>query len=880
MSLWMYVVALGPVLLVSLGTCCDYDVDKCGAWADGHIQIGILSSCYSKVESLYNREQPEIYNCSSFCLVSFVRMLAVIHTIETINNSSFLPGVHLGYYICDTCSDGSKAIQSTEHMLFENSMAPGACNLNWNPRVKVIIGARYSEISLIVARLLSLYMVPQISTSASAETLSDRLRYPAFLRTVPSDIHQTKALAKLMAHYGWDWVGMVHGDDDYGQSALHSFLTDVLNENICTAFKETLPHYLDDQNINIRIQEVANTIQTSNAKVVLLILKEELVKKLFTEIIHRNISRTWIASDSWSMSKDIAKMEGINKIGNIFGYSFITGPIPGFKEYLQKLSTPPGATNKFIQKYQQMDNKGNLTEAVDISIAYGDRLAVLSIAYALKKILDCNQTVCSGEKDFQPWKLLKELKNINFTVDNQTFYFNTSGNFVNGYDLINWVQNLSSGQRDFVVAGNYNLENKQFTLKEAIKWYNSNSMKPVSLCSEVCFPGTAKQLSKTQCCHNCTKCLEGTYSNDTSDCLPCENGTWSLIGWTYCKPKTELYWEWNGKHAIVVLTFVLAGFLLLFVNLIIYFLYRKSPVMKQAGGYIMLLIMLGLALSFGSLLLFIGKPNLHICRARQVLYGLGFSLTVSCILVKALRTYVAFLPRHRQHSMKKFYKPPVIITFGTLIQAHICIFWLIFDSPAMDTTDFPSAMEINFQCKEGSGIGFAFMLCYIAMLALICFVLAFRGRKVPHRFNETGHIILSMLIYLFVWVCFTPIYVAKIPERYSIQAAAILVSSYGIIFFHFVPKWYMALCKKKDEVTTEAYIAQACSTRSSIDSGIYHSTVMSLHSATVLQMASSQSTVNSGDTGVCNIGHTIHSMDKKFSNYQPITHRRYHRRSV
>lgn len=93
---------------------------------------------------------------------SFVRMLNFIYTIETINNSSFLPGVRLGYHICDTCCHASKAIQSTEHLLALNNTEPGRCGLIQTPRVKAIIGARYSEVSISVARLLSLYMVPQV----------------------------------------------------------------------------------------------------------------------------------------------------------------------------------------------------------------------------------------------------------------------------------------------------------------------------------------------------------------------------------------------------------------------------------------------------------------------------------------------------------------------------------------------------------------------------------------------------------------------------------------------------------------------------------------------------------------------------------------------
>ncbi|KAI5618796.1 G-protein coupled receptor family C group 6 member A-like precursor [Silurus asotus] len=882
MLLWTYVVLLCTVLAVVVGQACEYEVYKCGARASGDIQIGMLSSCFAKVENLYSREAPDIYNCSDFNHASFVRMLAFIYTVETINNSSLLPGVRLGYHICDTCCHASKALQSTEQLLALNNSDPGQCDLNPNPKVKAIIGARYSEVSISVARFLSLYMVPQISSSSSAEALSDRLRYPSFLRTIPSDLHQTKAWAKIMSYFKWDWIGVIYGDDDYGKNAFQSFLDEAEKKNVCTAFTETLPYYLDFKNIDRLIQNVVQTIQDSKAKVILVILREEVVYKLFSEVIKQNISRTWIASDAWSMSYNISRMNGINSIGDVFGFSFITGPNPGFKEYLQRLTITPGTENKFIEEYLKFGNdKDYLLKIVDISQTYAERLAVLSIAYSLKKILKCNQTSCPGDKDFPPYQLLNELKRVNFTLNNHMFYYNTSGNFVNGYDLVNWAQNRSTEQREFVVVGEYKLEQEIIEIYQYFQWYTSNdNMIPISICSEACPPGKAKKLLKTSCCHECIDCLEGTYSNETNlpNCLPCQNGTWSLKGWRNCTAKKEVYWTWNGTRAIVFLVFDMAGFLFLFINLIIYLVFRESPVIKQAGGYIYLLIMVGLALSYSSVIIFFGKPNDHMCRARQVLYGLGFTLTVSCILVKALRTFIAFLPRYQQHNIKKYYKPTIIICCGIFFQVLICTFWLVFDSPTVETQTFNDSMEIIVQCIEGSGLGFGFMLGYIALLALICFLLAFKGRKVPMRFNETGHIILSMLIYLFVWVCFTPIYVAKIVERYSIQASAILVSSYGIIFCHFAPKWYMALCKKKDEVTPEAYIARACISRPSNASILTTSSgIESLSSEHGLHFSASQTDMSFKDTGIDCI--CIVEANKS-SKTHPIVRKRFHRRSI
>lgn len=197
---------------------------------------------------------------------------------------------------------------------------------------------------------------------------------------------------------------MVYGDDDYGKNALQSFLADAEDLDICPAFKEVLPHYLAHDEIDKRIQEVAETIRSSEAKVVLLILKEELVSKLFKEMIWQNISHTWIASDAWSMSRNISRMDGINQLGDIFGFTFITGPNPGFKEFLHQLTLAPGSVNLFLEEYKQLGkDTGFLTEAVDISITYGERLAVWSIAHALKRLLNCSETDCPGERDFPPW---------------------------------------------------------------------------------------------------------------------------------------------------------------------------------------------------------------------------------------------------------------------------------------------------------------------------------------------------------------------------------------------------------------------------------------------------------------------------------------------
>ncbi|XP_029353003.1 olfactory receptor CB1 [Echeneis naucrates] len=821
---------------------CDGVQPICGAYSPGNIIIGIMLPCHQKVKRINERIKPDNFLCSDFDLQSFLKSLATIHEIEEINAAGFLPGVHLGYLMCDTCSDASKALRDVGHMLAVNNSLNVQCNYtDLRPTVKIILGALYSEVSIALARLLNVYMVPLLSSTSSSPELSDKLRYPVFLRTVPSDYHQTKAVAKLMHHYNWNWVGVVYGDDEYGKAAFQSFLEDATANAVCMAYHEMLSHDLNDSHSRERIKHIALQIRSSSAKVVLLILKAELVEALFEEMIRTNTSRIWIASDVWSRSWSLAQMHDINRVGDILGFTFVASKSEKFDRYLQNLTVTPGGYNFFIEEYKNLrfncssecssnqhppncgspnvmkmkssiacnikdpheQNDDYLVTAVDTNETFLNRVAVWAVANALKKLLNCNSSSCSGEMDFPPWQLLKQLKEVSFTLDNQNFQFDKNGDFVNGYDLIFWEK--YEHHRRFRSIGKYHAHYERIDV-ESFTWFSSgNETTPESRCSASCPIGWVKKILNVSCCYKCTQCVEGTYSDspDLDNCKKCPNGTWSLKGWDHCEPRWESFMQWSDPHPIALLAASAFGILLLLVMLIIFLVYRDSPPMKRAEVRLSCVIMAGLAVSFASVICFMGRPTVHLCRARQVMYAMGFTLCVSCILVKAYRTFLAFLPfgQITNRHLHKLYRPSVIVTVITSLQGIICLLWLILDSPHIDDTEPPpQTMKHIIQCTEGDrNIGFTIMLSYIALLALIGFLLAFKGRKVPQKFSETGYIIFSMLMYLFVWVCFIPVYITNKEKGSPVQASAILVSSYGIIFCHFLPKCYEALCRPKDD---------------------------------------------------------------------------------
>lgn len=69
-----------------------------------------------------------------------------------------------------------------------------------------------------------IFVFPQISYLASCPCLSDRTKFPNFFRTIPSDIYQARAMARLAIRFHWTWMGAVVVNNDYGRLAIQVYV--------------------------------------------------------------------------------------------------------------------------------------------------------------------------------------------------------------------------------------------------------------------------------------------------------------------------------------------------------------------------------------------------------------------------------------------------------------------------------------------------------------------------------------------------------------------------------------------------------------------------------------------------------------------------------
>ncbi|XP_067841387.1 G-protein coupled receptor family C group 6 member A-like [Heptranchias perlo] len=809
---------------------CDIPDDIVGARAPGDIIIGGLFPVHEKVENLINRTQPGPLHCSGFDLSTFLQAQAMIYSIEQINNSTLLPGVKLGYEIYDSCSDVIAAIQATTRFLSKFNSSDSSVEVHCNytdyvPSVKAVVGDAYSEISIVVARLLNLYLIPQISHASSAETLSDKARFASFLRTIPSDIHQTKAVAKLVKHFQWNWIGAIATEDAYGRSGINSFLLHAKHLNICVAFRELIPVYNNEQQ-SAKINAIAEKIKNSSAEVMIAFVRASDVVKLFTVLIQQKVNKTWIASDSWSNSRQVASMNHIEKIGPILGFTFKSGTIPNFKDYLKKY---PKDANKIIKEDSNCANESvsytkisiqnsrqnksqeyyKIIETINESAIYGIYLAINATAFALQRMLNCRDGKCNQNFNFPPWQLLNELKNVNFMTEHGQFQFDHSGDSSNGYDIISWK--MLKGSVQFVKVGDYDVMKKIISINDSFR----NTIKAIlSNCSRTCRPGEMKTTSpRNQCCYSCSPCPAGSYSqkNDSNECEKCSEDHWSEEGSSTCQNRTTEFLQWRDALSVVLIILAILGVLIICIIIILFTKHLDTPAVKAAGGWMCYIMLLSLLLSFVSVVLFIGEPFDYICKIRQPLFGISFTLCVSCILVKSFRIILAFSFNPIIHrKMKYIYKPVPIIIVITGIQAIICSIWLSLNMPKpMKNKNIPKI--ILLLCDEGSHVAFSIMLGYIAILACVCFILAFKGRKAPEMYNEAKFITFSMLVYLIVWISFGVMYFnIEATNKYfpAIESIAILASIYSILCCHFFPTFYI-ICFKKESNVESKYLTRA-----------------------------------------------------------------------
>ncbi|XP_030257602.1 extracellular calcium-sensing receptor-like [Sparus aurata] len=661
--------------------------------------------------------EPTRVKCEGFYMRAFRWTQVMIFAIEEINNDpAVLPNISLGYRILNSCASPTNAVRAALTL----ASRPEEIDLDspCPPAMSALIAEGGSSQSLAVAGALGPFHVPIVSYFSTCACLSNRAKYPSFFRTIPSDYFQAKALAALVKRFGWQWIGAIQSDNDYGRNGILAFIQEVKKLGVCVAFVGTvLRTYSKD-----KILDVVEMIKKSTVRVILAFIPEGDFYPLMEEVVKQNITGIqWIGSEAWITGSQSSTPEIYQAFGGALGFVVQKMAIPNLKPFLTNISP------------------------------YTDPSAVFV-------------------RDFWEIMVTDQLQRVNFRNQfGDDVFFDVNGDPPASYDIINWQ--LTDGQV------------------------------PTSVCSNYCPAGTRKAQikGKPSCCFDCITCADGTIANSTADCTPCPREYWSNESKDECIPKMTEFLTYHEPMGIAITIVSLLGASLTLATMIVFLHYRETPVIKASNSELSCFLLFSLFLCFLCPLTFLGRPTLWTCMLRHTAFGVTFALCISCVLGKTIIVVTAFkatIPGNKFAGQFGPAQQRIIVCFCTLIQIVICVLWLNLKPPFPDMVFKYSNKKIILECNTGSEAAFYAVLGYIGILAIICLVLAFLGRKLPDNFNEAKFITFSMLIFCAVWITFIPAYVSS-PGKFTVavEIFAILSSAIGLLLSIFAPKCFIILIK-------------------------------------------------------------------------------------
>ncbi|KAK3548053.1 hypothetical protein QTP70_004288 [Hemibagrus guttatus] len=410
---------------------------------------------------------PSSMKCMSLDFRAFQYSQSLIFATEEINNSSsLLPGVSLGYKIYDTCGSAGLGVKVAMALINGNEISVSDEICTKPAQVQAIIGETYSSVSMAIAKNIGPFSMPLISYFATCECLSDKRIYPSFLRTVPSDYYQSRALAEMVKHFGWTWVGAIRRDDDYGNNGMATFTKVAEQLGICLEY--SLPFF--GTYSKEKVLRIVEQIKSSTSRVIVGFLTQwdlEILVHVFSE--HNITGYQWVGTEGWIADPIVATHDKHNILQGAIGLAIPKTNVDGLKDFILDIKPLKSVGSAIFTKFWE---------------------SLFKCKYTVKNDSE-NSPVCTGQEE------LSEMDNAFTDMSLMPIFSNV---YKGVYAIAHTLHELLGCKETCPTKK----QPDPFTV-------------PISICQESCPPGTRKAVQKGKpiCCFDCIPCAAGEISNMT-----------------------------------------------------------------------------------------------------------------------------------------------------------------------------------------------------------------------------------------------------------------------------------------------------------------------------------------------------------------------------
>uniref|UniRef100_A0AAZ3R2W5 G-protein coupled receptors family 3 profile domain-containing protein n=1 Tax=Oncorhynchus tshawytscha TaxID=74940 RepID=A0AAZ3R2W5_ONCTS len=755
------------------------------------------------------------------------RVEAMLHTLDRINaDPRILPNISLGCEIRDSCWHSAVALEQSIEFIRDSLVSSDEAEVGGGSKPIVgLIGPGSSSVAIQVQNLLQLFNIPQIAYSATSMDLSDKSLYKYFMRVVPSDAQQARAMVDIVKRYNWSYVSAIHTEGNYGESGMEAFKDMAAKEGICIAHSGKIWSNAGEKSFDRLLERLRTHLP--KARVVACFCEGMTVRNILMAMRRQGLvgELLLVGSDGWADRYDVTDGYVREAAGGIT-IKLQSADVKWFDEYYLKLRPDNNLRNPWFPEFWQhrfhCKLKGHPQESLKYNRTCSKREslrqqyaqdtkmgfvinAIYSMAYGLhnmqRSLCPGYQGLCDAMRPIDGATLLDFLMKTNFTgVSGEGILFDENGDSPGRYEIMNFKK-MGQDYYDYINVGSW--DNSGLKIDDDEIWASKDTIIK-SVCSEPCDKGQIKVIRKGEvsCCWTCTPCKENEFVFDEYTCRACDLGSWPTFHLTGCDPIPVEYLRWGDPEPIAAVAFACLGLCATFFVTSVFIRFRDTPVVKSSSRELCYIILAGICLGYLCTFSLIAKPHAAHCYLQRLGIGLSPAMSYSALVTKTNR-----IARILAGSKKKICtrKPRFMSACAQLIIASLLILLqlgiivaLFLMEPPQVIHDYPSIRQVNRICYT-TNLGVVAPLGYNGLLILSCTFYAFKTRNVPANFNEAKYIAFTMYTTCIIWLAFVPIYFGS---NYKIITMCFSVSLSATVALCclFVPKVYIILAKPERNV--------------------------------------------------------------------------------
>ncbi|XP_067683866.1 uncharacterized protein [Haliotis asinina] len=283
---------------------------------------------------------------------------AFAYALELINSGSMFNSVRLGGLLLDSCSSTSRSKALVNNIYSGQLMLQDSNMMNIRTQDFLSWMTYDSKSTIEVADILHRIGVPIVSPAATAPLLNNMERFSTFFRTVKSDMHVARAMAKLMKQLGFNYVITLNAPDFSSRESRDEFRKLAKEEGVCLLNSY---EFGTDGSMDI----ILKSINESSTQVVVVFTEpDSYVSELLRakQRLYPTNHIVFIANRRWTLPSDITRLQlTINQtVLNSITFNFNSPPVPAFTTYLGSKRPIMSNPNPWFREYYEERYQCNL----------------------------------------------------------------------------------------------------------------------------------------------------------------------------------------------------------------------------------------------------------------------------------------------------------------------------------------------------------------------------------------------------------------------------------------------------------------------------------------------------------------------------------------